>query len=128
MSRDALYPEESSSYTWKGTMYDVPCTMGGGAAAVGKVDCPSGYVPPRNGSDNPRCRKVLYFRHTIVFSDTSIYVCSLPATIALTAVSRHYVYDGRVQCYVGALYYNVMWGGMFTWLLHGNPSIACRYR
>ncbi len=80
MSRDALYPVKSSDYTWDGKTYDVPCTMAmGRAAAEDQVyDCPSGYVPRRDDSDDYRlCRQVFYHRHAIVFFRYE-YICLFP--------------------------------------------------
>jgi hypothetical protein len=48
MSKDALYPLDSSSYTrWDEKIYDVPCTIPGAAGAVDLSDnCLVGFTRP----------------------------------------------------------------------------------
>jgi hypothetical protein len=60
MSQDAVYPVDSSSYTsWDGNTYQVPCTIPGAAAEADfSVNCPVGFVPPRDESDPRQCIKV----------------------------------------------------------------------
>ncbi len=61
MSGDALYPVDSSSYTyWDGKKYKVTCTIPG--AAVGKDlhnNCPDGFVSPREEGDPRNCIQVM---------------------------------------------------------------------
>ncbi len=108
MSRDALYPVDSSSYTsWDGKTYDVPCTIAGAAAFENDpvYSCPGGFVPPRDDSDPRNCIKVISSPDSIFFQ---IYLCLMLArpfyfpvfAIIVTAVSRQCVYDRRVYCYV----------------------------
>jgi hypothetical protein len=81
MSRDALYPVNSSSYTsWDGKAYDVPCTIPIAAALKNDqvYSCPDGFVPPRDDSDSRNCIKVISSPHSTFFSyNIYIYVRSL---------------------------------------------------
>jgi hypothetical protein len=61
MSGEAMYPLESSSYTyWDGKKYKVQCTIPGAAAGVKQsYDCPDRFVSPREEGDPRNCIQVI---------------------------------------------------------------------
>ena len=61
MSGEAMYPLDSSSYTyWDGKKYEVKCTIPGAAVGVDlSYDCPDEFVSPRNEGDLRNCIQVI---------------------------------------------------------------------
>jgi hypothetical protein len=111
MSRDALYPVDSSSYTsWDWKTYDVPCTIPGAAALENDqvYSCPDGFVPPRDDSDPRHCIKVVSSPHSIFFQ---IYLCSFPhvhVAVSFSRIRHHCSQPCPVNAYTTEEY-TVMW-------------------
>ena len=60
MSGEAMYPLDSSSYTyWDGNKYEVQCTIPGAAVVNRSYDCPDGFVSPREEGDPRNCIQVM---------------------------------------------------------------------
>ncbi len=60
MSGEAMYPLDSSSYTyWDGNKYEVQCTIPGAAVVNRSYDCPDGFVSPREEGDPRNCIQVI---------------------------------------------------------------------
>jgi hypothetical protein len=61
MSGEAMYPWDSSSYTyWDGKKYEVKCTIPGAAVGVDlSNDCPDGFAFPREEGDPRNCIQVI---------------------------------------------------------------------
>ncbi len=95
MSRNAIFPINSSSYTsWDGKIYDAPCTKPGAAALETDQGCPNGFVPPRDDSDPRNCIKVVSSPHSIFFQ---IHLCSFPhARVAVLFFRSDVIAHSRV--------------------------------
>jgi hypothetical protein len=112
MSRDVLYPVESSSYTsWDGKAYGVPCTKPGATALENDqvYSCPVGFVPPRDDRDSRNCIKVLPSPHSTFCIHVYMFVPSRPRGRFIFPYPRHYCSQ---PCPVNAYTteeYTVMW-------------------